>query len=81
MNNLARYIAAAEADDNFILFMGHINHLIGQAAENLVMPIEQLGIQRRKPARNRDYVEQTIPLYTLDEFKSYFRMSRASLEV
>lgn len=81
MNNILAQLLVE--DDEFILNFNNNNNLIAYVVENnLAVPLEPpLPGGRRNPGRNQNYVEQTIPLYTPDEFRNHFRMSRNTFEV
>ncbi|VEN39818.1 unnamed protein product, partial [Callosobruchus maculatus] len=57
------------------------NRTIVYAVEDLTSSLQPALPQRRNPVRNENYVEDTIPLYTPDEFRNHFRMSRDTFEI
>lgn len=71
-----------------------INGIVGYVAAKLVLEVpdiiecendfddELLIILRRKShSKIRDYIENTVMMYDVDDFKSHFRMSRKAVEV
>nr|CAI5849910.1 unnamed protein product [Callosobruchus analis] len=57
------------------------NRTIVYAVEDLTPSLQPALPQRRNPVRNENYVEDTIPLYSPDEFRNHFRMSRDTFEI
>ena len=54
--------------------------IAAERGEMLLRAAEEMDGQRQ-PARVERYVEHTIPLYNVQEFKSHFRMEKGSFEV
>ena len=63
------------ADDDFE------NDFFGEEDDDLILFAAASTFARRNLNRIRGYFEQTLPTYSLDEFKSHFRMQRATSEV
>nr|CAI5828138.1 unnamed protein product [Callosobruchus analis] len=57
------------------------NRTIVYAVEDLTPSLQPALPQRRNPDRNENYVEDTIPLYSPDEFRNHFRMSRDTFDL
>lgn len=65
--------------NHYLLLRTRVQQIVAEAA--VPLPLDLIANQRRRPTRNKNYFEVTIPRYSLDEFKSHFRMSRASFQV
>lgn len=71
-------------DDAVFMFVANIV-MDDDELEAIEYLIEDSG-ERNEPnradhARNLNYFEETIPQYSLDDFKNHFRMSRLAFEV
>ena len=63
------------ADDDFE------NDFFGDEEDDLILFAAACTFAKRNLNRMQGFFEQTIPTYSLDEFKAHFRMQRATSEI
>ena len=57
------------------------NDFFGDEEDDLILFPASSTFAKRNLNRIQGFFEQTIPTYSLDEFKAYFRMQRATSEI